>query len=718
MQMRVVSVAVLVAIIFIILAARLWYLQVLTNEDYALSAEATQTREVKIPAQRGVVYDRNGEVIANNVSGLNVTVVPDAIGRNRLGELSNILGANTEAVLERYDYALQTAPYASMLVRENADKDAVTYISERTERFPGVTVNDDWVRNYPSGELAAHVLGYTGAVTEEELGREPFTSLSNDAVVGKGGVELAYEKLLRGKAGKKEYSVDALGRVVTTRRADGTRADGRPEVSPELGQPDKITDPVPGKDLALTLDLELQKVAEKELDAAMERAREEEDAAGTGGAVIAMDPRNGEILAMASRPTFEPQLFVGGISGAEEAERYEYLTSEEADSPFANRAIFGTYPGASTFKVFTGMAGLAHGVINPYTTYTDTGSCWLPAGVSSGCWQSWRQNYGSQYGNHGTQNYYEALMDSNNKYFFQVVDWLWNNTGNKDLLSEFYKQFGFGSKTGVDLPSEQAGVVPTQAWQEEVGATADDKYWGVGRWVNMAIGQGDLLVTPIQLASGYAAIQNGGTLVTPHVGLEVRNQNGEVGEEISQEPAGSVGVDQGVLDATVEGMRRVTKEGGTAEWSFKGASLPFVGKSGTGEMWGNSDPVNWFAGWVENEGDPVVVVAMVENGGWHSDVTAAPAVRHVLEAYYDVEQSPEDQWSTEPTARPQDPSRENRSQPGTPTEPETPPATPQAPAPQAPAPQAPAPGVPAVPPPANPQVPAADPTAGYTPPTG
>ncbi|HZY66035.1 MAG TPA: penicillin-binding protein 2 [Rubrobacteraceae bacterium] len=703
MQMRVVSLAVLVAIVFIVLAARLWHLQVLTSEDYALSAEATQTREVKDPAQRGVVYDRNGEVLANNVSGLNVTVIPSAIGRGKVEELSNILGADTETVLERYDFALQTTPYASMLVQENADKNAVTYISERTEEFPGVTINDDWVRNYPNGQLAAHVLGYTGAVTEDELGQEPFVGLANDAVVGKSGVELAYEKMLRGKAGKKEYSVDALGRVVTLRRADGTRADGRPEVAPELGRPDKIVDPVPGKDLALTLDLELQKVVEKELDAAMERAKTEEGAAGDGGAVIAMDPRNGEILAMASRPTFEPQLFVGGVTGAEEAELYEYLVSDEANSPFANRAIYGVYPGASTFKVFTGMAGLAYGVINPYTTYTDDGSCWLPAGVVSGCWQSWRENYGPQYGTHGTQNYYEAIMDSNNKYFFQVVDWLWNSTDDKDLLSKFYMQFGFGSETGVDLPSEQAGLVPTQSWQEEVGATPDDRYWGVGRWVNMAIGQGDLQVTPLQLTRGYAAIQNGGTLVTPHVGLEVRGQNGEVEEKISPEPAGNVGVDQGVLDATIEGMRRVTKEGGTAEWSFKDPGLAFVGKSGTGEMWGSSDPVNWFAGWAENEENPIVVVAMVENGGWHSDVTAAPVVRHVLEAYYGVEQSPEDQWRTEPVEQP---------------EPAQPPAPAAPAAPTAPAGGVPAAGQPATVAPAYPQAPVAAPAAGYSPPLG
>ena len=650
MQMRVVSVAILVAIIFVVLAIRLWYLQVLTGDDFTRSAEATQTREVKIPAQRGVIYDRNGAIMANNVPGLNVTVIPSSIPREKVEEMANILGADPNVVLERYDTALTPgagAPYAAMLVKENADRDAVTYISERTEEFPGVTVNDDYVRSYPEGTLAAHVLGYTGAITDSELGQAPFEGLSNDAVVGKSGVELEYEKLLRGVAGKKEYSVDALGRVVATRRADGTRADGQPEVAPELSRPDKITDPVPGKNLTLTLDTDLQRVVEDELDAAMERAQVQEGAPGSGGAVVALDPSNGEILAMASRPTFDPQMFVGGVTGDEELGLYNYLISEEANSPFANRAIYGTFPGASTFKVFTGMAGLAYGVINPYTTYTDTGACWRPTGVVGGCWQSWRENYGAKYGTHGTQNYYEAIMDSNNKYFFQVVDWLWNSTQDKDLLPEFYKKFGFGSLTGIDLPAEEAGRVPTQAWQEEAGTTPDDRYWGVGRWVNMAIGQGDLLVTPVQLARGFAAIQNGGTLVTPHVGLEVRNQNGDVVEQISPEPAGSVGVDQGVLDATIEGMRRVPAEGGTAEWSFKGATLPFVGKSGTGEMWGKQ-PINWFAGWVETADRPLVVVAMVEEGGLHSDITAAPIVRHTLEAYYGVEQSPEDQWRTAP----------------------------------------------------------------------
>lgn len=644
MQMRVVSVAIMVTIVFVILVGRLWYLQVLTGEDYALSAEATQTREVKIPAQRGVIYDRNGDVLANNGPGLNVTVIPSSLERRKVEKLAEILGADRTAVLDRYDLALQNNPYASMLVKENADKDAITYISERTQQFPGVTVNEDWVRNYPGGKLAAHILGYTGAVTEDELRREPFTELSNDAVVGKGGAELEYEKLLRGKAGKKEYSVDALGRVVTTRRADGTRADGQPEVSPELGRPDKITDPVSGKNLALTLDLELQKVAGKELDAAIERARKE-GYAGTGGAIVALDPRNGEILAMASRPDFDPRLFVGGITGPEEAKVFEYLYSEQANQPFTIRALSGSFPAASAFKVFTGMAGLENGTIDPSTTVTDTGQCWQPTGVTGGCWQSWRENGG--FGVHDIQNYAEALGDSNDKFFYQVADWMWQQTGDEDLLPKFYERWGFGEATGVDLPGETPGRVPTREWEQEYYETIgkpEEAYWSVGDWVNLSIGQGDLLASPLQLVRGYAAIQNGGTLVTPHVGKEVLEQNGKLVEEISPRSAGRVEVSASSLENTIEGLRMVTAEEGTAGYAVSDSRLPLVGKTGTGEMWGN-DPVNWFAGWAEGQEKPLVVVAMVEGGGAFetgSEMTAAPAARHVLEAYHGAEPSPRD----------------------------------------------------------------------------
>jgi penicillin-binding protein 2 len=640
MQVRVVSVAVLVAVVFIVLGARLWYLQVLTGDDYTLSAQATHTREVKMPAQRGVIYDRDGEVLANNVPGLNVTVIPAHISRDKVERLCEILEADKETVLDSYEAAVdpQTGnPYGSMLVKENADRDDVTYISERTEEFPGVIVNDDWVRNYPQGTAAAHVLGYTGAITQDELNREPFENLSNDSVVGKAGVELEYEEQLRGDAGRKEYIVDALGRVVAVRRADGTLANGSPEVAPELRQPDRIVEPEPGHDLSLTIDLDLQRAAEAELEAAMERAQAG-GSEGSGGAIIAMNPRNGEILAMASRPNFDPQLFVGGISGAEEIETFEYLNSQSANAPFANRAIAGGYPAASTFKVFTGMAGLDYNVMTPSTTYTDTGECWRPEGVTVGCWQSWRETYGA--GTHGTQNYSEAIMDSNDKFFYQVADWLWHSTDDENLLPQYYERFGFGSPTGVDLPTEQPGRVPDRSWkeewQQEFGGAPEP--WGIGDWVNMAIGQGDLLVTPVQLVRAYSAIENGGTLVTPHVGKEIRDQNGKLVAEISPEPARHLELDPVALDATRDGLRMVTGPGGTAEPAFKGSTLEVAGKSGTGEIAGK-DPVNWFVGWAEGREKPLVVLAMLE-GGDHSEVTAAPAVRHILEAYYGVEDEP------------------------------------------------------------------------------
>ncbi|MGH3089623.1 MAG: hypothetical protein ACRDSJ_20245, partial [Rubrobacteraceae bacterium] len=265
MQVRVVTLAFLVAIVFIVLGARLWHLQVLTGESYSLSAQATQTREVKIPAQRGVIYDRDLDVLASNVPGLNVTVIPSEMEREKLEELAGIVEADVDTVLDRYDDAKFVNPYSAMLVKENANRDDVTYVSERTEEFPGLVINDDWVRRYPEGSLAAHVLGYTGAVTQDQLEVEPYEGLSNDAVVGQSGIEYEYEKLLRGEAGSKNYNVDALGRVVAVRNADGTRADGQVEVPPESLPPNSQEEPEAGKNLVLTLDTELQKVAEKEL---------------------------------------------------------------------------------------------------------------------------------------------------------------------------------------------------------------------------------------------------------------------------------------------------------------------------------------------------------------------------------------------------------------------------------------------------------------------
>ena len=267
MQVRVVSLAVLIAVVFLILGARLWYLQVLTGEDYTLEAQATHTSQIKIPAQRGVIYDRDGEILANNEPGLNVTVIPDELPRDKVKELAEAAGADAKAVQERYDSALYVGDrYSPILVKENAGRDTVTYVSERTEEFPGVRVNEDWVRSYPQGNLASHVLGYTGAVTQEELDLKSFKGLPNDSVVGKSGVEYYYEELLRGEAGWNEYDVDAYGRIVP----EGARVDsygqfvderGRPiEKSASEELPDHVKPSEPGNNITLTVDLDLQKV--------------------------------------------------------------------------------------------------------------------------------------------------------------------------------------------------------------------------------------------------------------------------------------------------------------------------------------------------------------------------------------------------------------------------------------------------------------------------
>jgi penicillin-binding protein 2 len=632
MQARVILLAVLVMIFFVVLVARLWQLQVLSGEDYSLSARQAYTREVQIPAQRGVIHDRDGEILVNNVAGLNVTVIPEEISGEKLRELALILEADADAVLERYSAAKGSGDsYSPMLVRENATSEAVTYISERTGEFPGVSVEDDYVRNYELGPTAAHVLGYTGAVSQEELEASD-GELSNDATVGKSGVELVYEELLRGEPGKRTYSVDAQGRIV-----DGEQRAASEEERERIEAESATAEPEPGKDLRLSLDLRLQKTVEEELARAVQSGKRE-GYDTKGGASLAIDPDNGEILAMASYPEFDPQLFVGGVTGSEEVSEYQALISDGANSPFTDRAVSGAHPAASSFKPFTGLAGLAYGAITPSTTYTDDGSCWRPAGVKIGCWQSWRE-FEDTGTTHGTQDYAAALADSNDKYFYQVADRLWNGASDEDLLPQYYERFGFGERTGIDLPGEAAGRVPTSRWQRENGATEEERYWGVGRWVNMAIGQGDVLVTPVQLAVAYSALQNGGTLVEPHLALETRTQNGEVVEDLSDDSSErQVEVSDRQLAETLEGLRGVTGPGGTSEYVFEDSPLDVVGKTGTAQSGdGEEDAIAWFAGWAEDQDEPIVVVTMVEGGG--GDEISAPAVREVLEKYHATAES-------------------------------------------------------------------------------
>ena len=316
--------------------------------------------------------------------------------------------------------------------------------------------------------------------------------------------------------------------------------DGDPiNVNPSQELPDHVTEPVPGNNLTLTIDVDLQKVVEKELDAALKRTREA-GYEGRGGAVVAMNPENGEILALASRPDFDPQLFVGGISGERGTRGVQLPLSEKSNYPFTDRAIVGGQPGASTFKIFTGIAGLAAGVIDAYTIVNDNGVHEqrglldaverLGRVLATGSWRQNSPNY-QFLGNHGPQNFSEAIADSNDIFFYQVADWIWNQTADKDWLPHYYERWGFGRLTGIDIGGETAGRIPTEQGERELykalHGSEEGAYWSVGDWVNLAIGQGDLLVSPVQMAVAYSALYNGGTLVTPHVGKEITDQSGK-----------------------------------------------------------------------------------------------------------------------------------------------------------------------------------------------
>jgi penicillin-binding protein 2 len=438
-------------------------------------------------------------------------------------------------------------------------------------------------------------------------------------VVGKSGVEYYYEELLSGEAGWNEYDVDAYGRIVP----EGARVDsygqfvdesGKPiEINASQELPDHVKPSEPGNNLTLTVDLDLQRVVEKELDAAIERTREE-GYAGRGGAVVAMDPRNGEVLALASRPDFDPQLFVGGISGSEELRTFEYLTSKRSGDPFTNRAIVGGQPGASTFKIFTGLAGMAAGVIDAYTIVDDKAAmnsegCWTPSSTSvSPCYRSWRQNSPNyEYlGDHGPQNFTQAIADSNDIFFYQVADWIWNQTGDKDWLPKYYEKWGFGELTGIDISGETEGRIPTEQGEKELyealHGTSEGAYWSVGDWDQPLHRPGGPAGLPDPDGPRVLSLYNGGTSSPRTSAWRSRTRAARWSRR--SRPSQRAGWrDPGPDRHVVAGFRGVTAKKGHRGDDLQGFGYSHHRQERHGRA-PDGDFVNWFAGWTEGRSSP------------------------------------------------------------------------------------------------------------------
>lgn len=641
--LRLVVLRVLVVALLATLLGRLWFLQVYAGEQYAQAADANRVRPVVTTAPRGEVYDVRGRPLVRNRTALVVSVdrvrllrEPDD-GRAVLERLGEVVGATPEALSRQITPCgggveapcWRGSPYQPVPVAEYDAGDRVGLakvlrIEERREEFPGVRAEFEAVRDYPRGTLAAHLLGYLGPISPEETSSPEYAGVQPTALVGRAGVEASYDRALRGQDGVRQLLVDRFGAVTGVESETPARAGDR---------------------LVLSVDAEVQAVAERALQRAVERARTLR-ARGSGdplvadsGSVVVMEPRTGRVLAMASWPSYDPSVFVGGASPAE----YAQLVDETRGAPLVFRAVQGAYAPASTFKVISTAAAVQSGDYPLRGRYPCPG-VYGPTG---------QRNFDSAA--LGTVDLRQALVKSCDTIYYRFAYEQWQRDGGNDPVAEprdpmvrMAQAFGLGTRTGVDLPSERRGTIADRGYKQRLWeqtrerrcrgtSRADREYcedgnrFRGGDATNFSIGQGDTLVTPLQLATVYAAFANGGTLVEPHVGRALLRADGTVAE-VAAKARGKVPVDAEVLAYVREALAGVTQPGGTAAAAFAGSPVAVAGKTGTGEVAGKQD-TSWFASFAPAQAPELVVVGVVSQGGTGGTV-AAPMVREVYDGIY------------------------------------------------------------------------------------
>jgi len=578
-----------------VLLLRAWSMQVLSADRFATAAENNRIREIAVDAPRGRILDRSGAPLVTNRATLGVTVAPGAKDDDEmLYRLSVVLGMPLDDVKERIS-STREAALKPRVVALDVPMTVVAYLAEHESEFPGVEVSVVPVREYPHGSIAAHVLGYTGEISEESLNSGDMEGYVFGDIVGKSGAERQFESVLQGEKGYRRVEVDAVG-------------------SPRHVLEE--AEPVAGRDVVLTIDLEIQQVAEEALQRALAEARADNFKNARAGAAVALDVRTGEVLAMASIPTFDPTLFIGGIR----TQDWEALNAEDSEYPLNNRAIQAAYPPASTYKAVTGMAGLEYGVSSLGHSYycagrwTDMGEEW-----SKFCWN--RRG-------HGSIGFTRGVAESCDVVFYEIGYEFYKR--DKEELQAFARRFGVGSELGIDLPGEVAGRVPDAAWKAEFNANYPEyRQWLPGDTVNMVIGQGDLLTTPLQMAAVYAGIANDGNVMRPHVLKEVLDSQGDAVRAYEPEVAFASEVSQETLRTMHNALLEVT-ESGTGRSAFRGFGERVAGKTGTAEVAGKDDYA-WFTAYAPAD-DPQYAVAVVIEQGGGGGAIAAPAAREILAA--------------------------------------------------------------------------------------
>jgi penicillin-binding protein 2 len=592
--------------LFAVLFFRLWSLQILEGSENLAEAKNNRTRSTKIVAPRGKILARNGEVLVDNRTSLALQVdtskLPEeeAARNAELRELGLLVHMKLPKILERIAEEEEVvAAGAPITVRKDVGYNLIYYIEEHPGKFPGVTVEKVFVRNYPEESEAANVLGHAGEVSEEELKEGPYKGLEPGEVVGKEGIEYSYDKYLRGTPGISRYQVNALG-------------------EPTPGGKLTATPPIPGRSLKLTINPAVQRAGEAAL---AER--------GLPGAFVSMNIHTGQILGMGSAPTFDPSVWTKPISD-KEAE----LFFESEVSPLFNRATESAYPTGSTYKIMTALAGLENGYVTGSTVVDDNGYIELSG-------QKFENSEGAV---NGPISLVHAFEVSSDVYFYTLGARMWDNND----LQNWSHKMGIGDPTGIDIPDGFDGLVPSKQWRDELfEEEATDRPWSQGDDVQLAVGQGDLQTDPLQMAIAYATLGNGGTVVTPHLGMEVMDAAGRVLRELEPGPRRHVDIKPESRQLIMEGLHLATSgPGGTATPVFGEFPIEIAGKTGTAERGITEPNQSWFISLAPYPNPNIVTVVTIEQGGFGAEA-AAPANKQILEAYFHHDLEKENEEETE-----------------------------------------------------------------------
>ena len=563
---------------FFFLVMRLWQLQVLQGDEYRKLSEANRLRIVNIPAPRGIIFDRNGIPLVKNSPYCYASVIPDEFDKTRAGLLAKVLGVPVEEVLEKLN-SPDLSPFVPIRLKQGLSLRDIAYIEARRSDYPGLIIEAEVNREYPLGDVGAHLLGYLGKPSPSQLKDPVFSDIPPDMFIGQWGVEKLFDSTLRGVPGKRIIEVNALGREIRMLQE---------------------TPPVKGRDITLSIDINLQKKAE---EAFGERA----------GALVAVQPETGEILGLISKPSFDPNLFTKGI----DPNAWEAITKDKRN-PMLNRALQSQYPPGSTFKIVTAIAGLEEKVITPDTKVDCKG------GIRYGRWYfgCWRKH------GHGVISLHRAIVESCDVYFYEVGRLL-----GIDNIYTYATGLGLGSKTGIKLGNERQGLIPNTKWKLEKKKLP----WYPGETFNAAIGQGYVSVTPIQQAEMISSVANGGVLYRP-----------SLIKGIKPVVLGKLNVSPENLEIVKKGLFGVVNEPSGTGSAAKSYLTSIAGKTGTAQVVttgrGSRSSAEkfrdhaWFVAFAPFEKPEIALAVLVEHGG-HGGSAAAPIAKTAIEAYIKSEHS-------------------------------------------------------------------------------